>query len=335
MAVSYSNAHMKLLAVEDAKKIFSFDCSEPILWLHWLQENDEMTERQESFNFYDSENSKTQLPKPISYDLITQLFQKTNTADFADHLLIQESQNNLTFLICAYGTSIAIFVYGYFLLIDINLDNIPSYLNYKQLKSCFLSHNLSCISTLGLTEENLLVYSLLDTQILHQNHIQIKLISTKFGLLFSMLTSMKSVIKEMEELWEDILVEMDQKFKVYALQKHPNGGNNKTNTSRLNGKENQPTDSSSSLVNDFMLLYTFGTCSEQFKTFLLQELTEKGLKKLEQSVENYYSNIQRLINGNFQQISLCMFYHLNELYGMTKWTDKFKHFSITEAKING
>lgn len=30
-----------------------------------------------------------------------------------------------------------------------------------------------------------------------------------------------------------------------------------------------------------------------------------------------------------------MFYHLNELYGMSKWFDKFKIFSITEQQING
>lgn len=30
-----------------------------------------------------------------------------------------------------------------------------------------------------------------------------------------------------------------------------------------------------------------------------------------------------------------MFYHLNELHGMTKWSDKFKEFSMTEKLING
>ena len=184
------------------------------------------------------------------------------------------------------------------------MDVVPSYLNYKQLKCCFLSENISLISALGLTEENLLVYSLLDTQILRLNHIQIKLLSTKFGMLFSMLSSVKSVIKEMEELWEDILVEMDQKFQLYALEKYNNNlaaatlANNNSHNN-LGVSQQQGTDSS--LVNDFMLLYTFGSCSEHFKTFLLQELTEKGLKKLELSVENYYSNIQRLLSGNFQQ----------------------------------
>ena len=29
-----------------------------------------------------------------------------------------------------------------------------------------------------------------------------------------------------------------------------------------------------------------------------------------------------------------MFYHLNELYGMTKWFDKFQVFAINEQQIN-
>lgn len=295
LAVAYSSGHFRLLAVEDAKKIFSFNCKEGIQKLYWLQEDEELSKQQESNNFY-QDTSANQLPKPISYDMISQLFEKTNNKDFPDNLFIKESKN-LTYLVCAYGTSIAIFVYGYFLLVDANLDLVPSFLNYKQLKSCYLSDNTALISTLGLTDENLLVYSMLDSKILYENHQQIKLISTKFGMLFSMLSALKSVIKEMEELWEDILVEMDQKFQLYALEKYSSNNNGVNNPNKpQNGNAND-----SSLVNDFMLLYAFGTCSDHFKNFLLQELTEKGLKKLEISVENYYSNIQRLLSGNLHQ----------------------------------
>lgn len=340
LSVSFSNGHLRLLSVEDAKKIFSFNFTEPIQWLYWLQESDEMANRHNTHNFYEDMSSR-QLPKPISYDLISQLFEKANNKDFPDNLFIKESKN-LTFLVVAHGTSIALFVYGYFLLVDANLDLVPSFLNYKVLKSCFLSDNTSLISTLGLTEENLLVYSLLDSKILEENSIQIKIISTKFGMLFSMLTAIKSVIKQMDELWEDILVEMDQKFQLYALQKFNNLNNSKTNQSAgVNdtpncqaNATNQGNNQDTSLVHDFMMLYSFGLCNEHFKQFLLNELTEKGLKKLEASVENYYSNIQRLLNGTFHQISLCMFYHINELYGMTKWFDKFSIFSLTEKHIN-
>lgn len=197
------------------------------------------------------------------------------------------------------------------MLVDANLDIVPSFLNYKVLKSCFLSDNTSLISTLGLTEENLLVYSLLDSKILEENSIQIKIISTKFGMLFSMLTAIKGVIKQMDELWEDILVEMDQKFQLYALQKFNNLNNSKNNQNGVNGTPNSQSNTNNnlssqnnqdtSLVHDFMMLYSFGSCNEHFKQFLLNELTEKGLKKLEASVENYYSNIQKLLNGTFHQ----------------------------------
>ncbi len=291
--------------MENAKKIFSFNYTEPIQWLYWLQESDEMANKHETHNYYEDLSAK-QLPKPVSYDLISQLFEKANNKEFPDNLFIKESKN-LTFLVVAHGTSIALFVYGYFLLVDANLDLVPSFLNYKQLKSCFLSDNTTLISTLGLTEENLLVYSLLDSRILEENSIQIKLISTKFGMLFSMLTAVKAVIKEMDELWEDILVEMDQKFQLYALQKFNNLNNSKNNN--LNGSQGTPNshanpnqgNQDTSLVHDFMMLYAFGSCNEHFKQFLLNELTEKGLKKLEASVENYYCNIQRLLNGTFNQ----------------------------------
>lgn len=294
LAVSYSNGHFRLLAVEDAKKIFSFNCKEGIQKLYWLQEDEELSKKHEANNFYE-DIAGSQLPKPISYDMISQLFEKSNNKDFPDNLFIKESKT-LTYLVCAYGTSISIFVYGYFLLIDANLDLVPSFLNYKQIRSCFLSDNTSLISTLGLTDENLLVYSMLDSKILSDNHFQIKMVSTKFGMLFSMLSALKGVIKEMEELWEDILVEMDQKFQLYALEKYSNN-NQQNNGNKIQNQGNND----SSLVNDFMLLYAFGTCSDHFKNFLLQELTEKGLKKLEISVENYYSNIQRLLSGNFHQ----------------------------------
>jgi hypothetical protein len=210
------------------------------------------------------------------------------------------------------GTSVAVFVYGYFLLADTNFDALPSAFNsYSQLKACYLSENCAVIGALGLTNSEgpltstrgtSLVYTLIDASVLSDNHVQIKLISAKFGLLFSMLTALKAVIKEMEELWEDILVEMDQKFQIYALERY-NRASMATNSEESAKSSTSASDAivTSSLVHDFIQLYAFGSCSDHFKTFLIHELTEKGLKKLESSVENYYSNIQRLLCGNFHQ----------------------------------
>ncbi len=51
--MSYSNGHLRLLAVEDAKKIFSFNCSEPIECLYWVQEDEETSRKHEGANFYE------------------------------------------------------------------------------------------------------------------------------------------------------------------------------------------------------------------------------------------------------------------------------------------
>jgi hypothetical protein len=45
---------------------------------------------------------------------------------------------------------------------------------------------------------------------------------------------------------------------------------------------------------------------------------------------------QDFINEVFQyykRITLCIFYHLNELLGMTKWFDKFKIFTLTDKRV--
>ena len=313
---------MKLLGVEDAKKIFLFNCNDAIQCLYWLQEDRQLGNKHDTKNFYEDISSRL-LPKPITYDIIYHLFEKATNQEFPDNLYLKDIKN-LTYLVCTHGTSIAIFVYGYFLLIDVNLQELlsdnanyptipPTPLKhhdsiYKQLKSCYLSDNCSILSTYGLctsveganNDAVNLVYATYDGSILNENNIQIKLISSKFGVLFSMLTSLKTCIKEMEELWEDILVEMDQKFQLYALEKY----NRRTPPSTNDGgiKLEPVQHDSSSLVSDFVQLYAIGSCSDHFKTFLIHELTEKGLKKLETSVENYYSNIQRLLSGNFQQL---------------------------------
>lgn len=154
------------------------------------------SKRHEATNFYEeAAASHTRLlPRPISYEIISQLFEKANTRDFPDNLFIKEIKT-LTYLVCTHGTRIAIFVYGYFLLLDANLDLVPSCLNYARLKAAYLSNSASLMSTLGLTEDNLLVYSLLDAKLLHENYVQIKLVSTKFGMLFSMLSVLKVSIQ--------------------------------------------------------------------------------------------------------------------------------------------
>ncbi|GFO37881.1 anaphase-promoting complex subunit 4-like [Plakobranchus ocellatus] len=75
--------------------------------------------------------------------------------------------------------------------------------------------------------------------------------------------------------------------------------------------------------NDFLELLLFGTTSLETQSFLLQELTDKGLKKLGYSIENSYSDIQKLVICELQRATQNMTAHLSDLHGMSQWYDKF------------
>lgn len=71
------------------------------------------------------------------------------------------------------------------------------------------------------------------------------------------------------EAWETILLEMDEKLARYA-ETNPPGG----------------------VAADFLELLMIGIPTPNLESFLLRDLTEKGLKKLGHSIEMCYSNIQ-------------------------------------------
>lgn len=73
------------------------------------------------------------------------------------------------------------------------------------------------------------------------------------------------------EAWETILLEMDEKLTQYADANPPG-----------------------IMSADFLELLMIGIPTKNLETFLLRDLTEKGLKKFGQSIEMCYSNIQVL-----------------------------------------
>lgn len=80
---------------------------------------------------------------------------------------------------------------------------------------------------------------------------------------------MSRTLVAISEAWETILLELDEKLARYAMSK-PVG----------------------SVAADFLELLMIGTPSTDLESFLLNDLTEKGLKKLSHSIEMCYSNIQ-------------------------------------------
>lgn len=69
---------------------------------------------------------------------------------------------------------------------------------------------------------------------------------------------------------------------------------------------------------DLLELLIFGYPSESLEIFLTKDLTEKGLKKLGNSIAISYSTIQKLLIKPFHSGIIHICYHLNEIKGMSK-----------------
>ena len=84
---------------------------------------------------------------------------------------------------------------------------------------------------------------------------------------------------------------------------------------------------------DFLDLLMFGIPSDELEMFLLQDLTKKGLKKLGHSTELSYSNIQRLVLKHLQSVGQSLAYHLAELRGMARRTDRYQTLGLQEETV--
>jgi len=84
---------------------------------------------------------------------------------------------------------------------------------------------------------------------------------------------------------------------------------------------------------DFLELLMFGTPSTQLEHFLLQDMTEKGLKKLGHSIELSYSNIQRLVLKYLHAVSQSLNFHLGEMVGLTRASERFSVLGVTEEAV--
>ncbi|KAM7350465.1 anaphase-promoting complex subunit 4 [Cochliomyia hominivorax] len=110
------------------------------------------------------------------------------------------------------------------------------------------------------------------------------------------------------EAWETVLLEMDNKLTSYA---------------------NKQTEGS--LSADFMELLVFGYATDEIEEFLMQDLTEKGVKKLQNSVDLSYSTIQSLVAKPLQMASINLFYFLNTIKGLARINYYYEPLVVCES----
>ena len=91
---------------------------------------------------------------------------------------------------------------------------------------------------------------------------------------------------------------------------------------------------------DFLELLMLGIPSPELEHFLIQDLGEKGLKKLGHSIEVSYSNMQRLVLKYLHTVSQALNFHLAEMKGQIQSSDNYEGVlkisveAVTKAQQN-
>ena len=135
-------------------------------------------------------------------------------------------------------------------------------------------------------------------------------LASKFCFIHGLCQYSAETIRQIKEAWETILLEMDSKLSSYA-EKNPPG----------------------TVAADFLELLLFGVPTPQLKWFLEKDMTEKSLKKLGQSMEMSYSNIQRLVLRYLGAVSQSLNFQLWEVMGLARMGDKYSVLGMSEELV--
>ena len=135
-------------------------------------------------------------------------------------------------------------------------------------------------------------------------------LASKFCFIHGLCQYSTETIRHIKEAWETILLEMDSKLSSYA-EKNPPG----------------------TVAADFLELLLFGVPTPQLKLFLEKDMTEKSLKKLGNSMEMSYSNIQRLVLRYLGAVSQSLNFQLWEVLGLARMGDKYSVLGVSEELV--
>ncbi|CAG2108339.1 unnamed protein product [Medioppia subpectinata] len=320
--------------VETSKMIHKIVIDGQINCIDWQQK---MTTDSDSFGHSESsfDLSKncsaispfiTLLPKANS---VSKGFMRGNRKTNEDNLNdMMKVENQKTLNVLAIGTEngfIELYAFGVYKIAKLFTANT------NPIKYLALSSDLSIITAWieSRAEENqttISQYSMIsyNLNVLKQRSHQILMISQIYAQSISLLSHLNETMREIHEAWEDVMVEIDSKLSNYVSQ----------HRSHSKSDQKDPNDNKIPLMADeFLELLVLGNASDSLEKFL-NDLTDKGLKKLGHSIELAYSNIQKLVVKNVERVLQHIYCHFNALKGMALWEEKFGDVGLDVMSVN-
>ncbi|CAH1388695.1 unnamed protein product [Nezara viridula] len=312
IAIGYSNGIVLIVDVENKDIVHknNYSTSEnescSISSICWLEEKSSLTGTNCS-NLI-QENAADFLPRlpPISRTFGS--INEESNENLEDTKKVS-CQKELNFLVVGFTSGkLFVTVFGLFecgiihLPDDLKSNAIPVAVEISaDLKNIFvLVSNGNCLK--------LIVY---DSYVLNSYCKEIYALAYKHGQIMSLMDYLDNTMHAVCEAYENILLlDMESKLSHYA-DSMPEG----------------------TVSADFLELLMFGHMTDSLESFLLHDLTDKGIKKLRHSIELSHSNIQKLVLKHVQAVGQSIAFHLSELKGMARYTERFQVLGVDEPMV--
>lgn len=298
LAIAYSSGSVLIMDVENMEGSHSYALHSDVSCMSWTRNTHEFNIKDFSDNS-EVEDFDTFLPPLPSLNTLSSL--TFNKLDYG--FSSNNSKLNLNFLITALKNGfVHISVYG---MLSCGKIDLKEYIEYEdgtvfEIVDVKLSFDFKHIYAF-VKVNNCLQFLAFENNILAKYLEPLANIAVQHLRVINTMTYISDAIQSITEAWEIVLLEMDNKLTKYASSQ-PEG----------------------SISSDFLELLMFGYPSEALEQFLTRDLTEKGLKKLGNSIEMSYSTIQKLVVRPLHSAIINIFYHLNSIKGMSKNTYYYK-----------
>jgi len=305
LAAGYTTGLLSIRHIESKDSIHVENLDSKITWISWQNVPQSFVNRGDDLYSPLTENGWDLMTKLPSLDMIYS-YNDSNDEELQDCRKLDDSGTPSILLVGTQTGSIYLLISGFLMCARLSVADLfgaPC-----EIVNAVVAADLKTFNCIMKQQDSYRLVSL-ESPIIATCQSELCVLATKFNIIQGTINYMEDTIKRIRESWENILLEMDTKLASYA-------------------KPNPP----GTVAADLMELLLFGTFTPQLEIFL-NELTDKGLKRMRESIELSYSNIQRLVIRYLHPVCQSLHFQLGELLGLARASHRYSVIGVDEEVV--
>ncbi|XP_065206566.1 anaphase-promoting complex subunit 4-like [Planococcus citri] len=303
LVIAYNNREVLVVDIEKKVVVHTINAPHDVCFVHWTQESTDNYNRYDEYlrMMCDAESGcllDTAAPAKDSNDIPIENFRNIKIYSHLNFLLIGVSTGE-----------IHVYVFGLFCcgIIDIK-QHLPPNSECTVLSADITQNLKSFVAVLNVKYNNIQTSTciVLDTSELFDRSQDLYTISSKRGSILNTVSNINRSMVNIIEAHEHIVLQ-EMQMQIFEYSKNKEEG---------------------TLSAEFMELLLFGFYSAELATFLLNELSDKKLKKISSSIEVSHSNIQKQIVQQLRPNLEKLLFELSIMLGLSRLSRIFPESRI-------